>query len=95
VSLAAFDEALSTAAPRWGLSGIVAPLGMAKNVQGLGLRIVQRDEAVAESMTPAMVIGPPDSACAEPRSRRRLSWAELMRRVFSLDVLECPCVEGG
>jgi hypothetical protein len=25
-----------------------------------------------------------------PRRRRRLSWAELMRRVFAIDVLECP-----
>jgi hypothetical protein len=33
-------------------------------------------------------IGLNDSACAEPRPLRRLSWAELMRRVFALDVLE-------
>jgi uncharacterized protein YbaR (Trm112 family) len=43
---------------------------------------------------PAMVIGPSDSACAEPRPRRRLSWAELMCRVFALDVLECPMCRG-
>jgi hypothetical protein len=27
---------------------------------------------------------------ATPRRRRSLSWAELMRRVFAIDVLECP-----
>jgi hypothetical protein len=32
-----------------------------------------------------MVIGPFDSTCTEPRPRRRLSWAELMRRAFALD----------
>lgn len=36
----------------------------------------------------------PDSVCAEPRRRRRLTWAELLRRVFSLDVLECPVCRG-
>jgi hypothetical protein len=25
-----------------------------------------------------------------PRRHRNLSWAELMRRVFAIDVLECP-----
>jgi uncharacterized protein YbaR (Trm112 family) len=94
VSRAALDEAISTVALRWGISGIVGPLGLVEDGQGLGQRIAPRDGAVAEPMTPAMAIGPNDSACAEPRPRRRLSWAELMRRVFALDVLECPVCRG-
>jgi hypothetical protein len=50
--------------------------------------------AVAEPMKPVMVLGSRDWACTEPRPRRRLTWAELMRRVFSLDVLECPVCQG-
>jgi len=50
--------------------------------------------AVAEPMKPVMVLGPRDWACTEPRPRRRMTWAELMRRVFALDVLECPVCQG-
>ena len=44
-------------------------------------------------------ISPParaDSPPATPKSRadRRLSWPELMRRVFALDVLSCPRCAG-
>ena len=35
---------------------------------------------------------PPPSA--PPPSRRRYAWAELMRRVFAVDVLECPDCHG-
>lgn len=43
---------------------------------------------------PVMAIGSHDSVCTEVRQRSRLSWAELMRRVFALDVLECPVCRG-
>jgi len=35
-----------------------------------------------------------DAACAAPPRPRRLSWSELMRRVFAIDVLECPRCHG-
>ncbi|HEX5067053.1 MAG TPA: transposase [Myxococcota bacterium] len=55
-----------------------------------------RAELAAPSAAPADTeLRAPDSAREPPPCRnlarpRRLAWAELMRRVFALDVLECP-----
>ncbi|MCX4239100.1 transposase [Paraliomyxa miuraensis] len=94
VSRATLDEAVSITVPRRGISGIVGPIGIVESGRAPGRRTASRDGAVAEPMRPAMVIGLHDSACAEPRPRRRSSWAELMHRVFALDVLECPVCRG-
>jgi hypothetical protein len=77
-----------------GISGIVGPLGIADNGREPSPPIAPRDGVVADPTMSTMVIGPSAWACTELRSRRRLSWAELMRRVFSLDVLECPVCQG-
>ena len=47
------------------------------------------------AIVPAPAAGPSGVAGpAEPRPPGRLSWATLLRRVFSLDVLVCPCCAG-
>lgn len=48
--------------------------------------------AASPSPEPAPEEGTPAPA-PMPRSRR-LAWAELMQRVFALDVLECPRCDG-
>jgi hypothetical protein len=96
VSRAAVDDAVSTAEPRWGISGIAGPLGIAGGGRE-PFPLALRDAAVVglvEPTKPAMALGPHDSACTEPQPRRRMTWAELMRRVFALDVLECPVCRG-
>ena len=94
VSRAELDDAVSTVEPRWGISGIVGPLGLAGGEREPTPPTTPREGNVAGPMKPVMVLGPRDSACTEPRPRRRLTWAELMRRVFTLDVLKCPVCRG-
>ena len=45
-------------------------------------------------MAPVEPVGVPALPCASLRHGRNYSWAELMRRVWELDVLECPRCHG-
>jgi hypothetical protein len=62
----------------------------------LGARARQRPAAVASAAPPAPVSSPPDAirattTAAKPPVRRAWLWADLMRRVFEIDVLACVC----
>jgi hypothetical protein len=53
------------------------------------------DRPTLRALVPADIDAAPRTApiiCSKPASRsRRLPWAELLRRVFADDVLQCPC----
>ena len=61
-------------------------------------RIVPRPSAIepadGESHSPGCGGERPGGCGADPPSQGRLSWAELMRRVFDVDVFECPRCTG-
>ena len=45
-------------------------------------------------VSPPALEQPPNPAPRRPPRPRNYSWAELMRRVFAVDVLECPACDG-
>ena len=47
--------------------------------------------AKLRALVPAAEAAEPDCAATAPRRRGRVPWAELLRRVFADDVLQCPC----
>jgi len=51
--------------------------------------VVQQGETEPEAQVSGNNLAPIDESAAKPRPRN-YSWAELMRRVFEVDVLECP-----
>jgi hypothetical protein len=53
-----------------------------------------RDAPIAQNPTPATTPRTSPIAHAGPRRTRNYSWADLMRRVFAVDVLECPRCQG-
>ena len=50
-----------------------------------------KDRAKLRALVPAAEAAEPDCAATAPRRRGRVPWAELLRRVFADDVLQCPC----
>ena len=58
-------------------------------------RVVAQAKRPSEPEPPDSAAGsPPPGPTAPPRPGRYLSWAELLRRVFEIDVLECPACGG-
>jgi len=58
-------------------------------------RVVAQAKRPSEPEPPDSAAGsPPPGPTAAPRPGRYLSWAELLRRVFEIDVLECPACGG-
>jgi hypothetical protein len=64
----------------------------------LAARARLRSQVVAQAKRPESAAVPPETAASEPtappRPGRYLSWAELLRRVFEIDVLRCPACGG-
>ena len=52
-----------------------------------------REDVVPENPGKGLASGTGGSGATEPRSERsrRYSWSELLKRVFGIDVLRCPC----
>jgi hypothetical protein len=60
-------------------------------LRGAASHLLRREEGDPETASVARsAVTPPESADGSRRRARRLAWADLLRRVFAVDVLECP-----
>ena len=68
-------------------SGVFAPHAAFRR------QVVPQKDAVADEdqRTASQAVAPAERARTKVPRHRRLSWAELMRRTWGLDVLACPC----
>jgi hypothetical protein len=86
-------DAIDAAGDSPGNGAPAAEAGAGSALEPLGTAGLPARSAIRGTAEPSPEIGN-DAACAAPPRPRRLSWSELMRRVFAIDVLECPRCRG-